>query len=840
MTTSAPEHPGLPPAILSGLNPALSLRPYQTDCFNAWLKYWARYGGNRHALHHLLFHMATGSGKTLIMAGLMLHLYTQGYRNFLFFVNSTNIIGKTRENFLNPASAKYLFAPNIIVDGKHVEICTVNNFADARPNAINLCLTTIQKLHSDLNTARENTLSYDDFARHSIVFISDEAHHMNASTRKSRSLRNLSLQQLELAFEEPDFEPSYENTALRLFNSSSGAPLPNIMLEFSATVDFDDENIADKYRHKTLFDYSLARFRRDGYSKNISVEQSQLPAMERALLAVLLSQYKRKLFASIGQENKPVILFKSRLIKENAAFHRDFISTIRSLTTSDIEHLRQSAVGDTAAIFTHLTTTGYSDENIIAELQEDFSEEKLLLVDNSEISIEKQTLLNSLESPTNKIRAIFAVDMLNEGWDVLNLFDIVRLYDTRSGGANTPGSKTVAEAQLIGRGARYMPFADHNSPTAPISSRKYDGDFASPLRLLETLHYHSPANSRYIQELNTAMVQSGLTARSSITTEMALKETFRSSDFFLKGRLYFNRREEVTAERPPLAEYLSSPLTVDIQFSKGKHRLSLSQFNHHLLRAALNRLEDFRYDKLKAHFPDLSSIREFIESERYLAGLQVQVTGCSPGTILPRTQQLRLALAILRQLAPHLPHPDKRHIGSKRLTSCPVAELLRDHSVKTDIEEDSTDSHIDGSAFAAEAWYARTACQPTTAEADFLQAFRTAMPQLSARYRQIWLIPVSGDLRIFSFTTGEVFSPGYILSLTPHSPTEAPYLYYLDCRPEHLRELYRNRAATLQQLQAVAESTYANSLFTRPHIMGRALYSQSDINTFIEEISSAQ
>ena len=43
--------------------------------------------------------------------------------------------------------------------------------------------------------------------------------------------------------------------------------------------------------------------------------------------------------------------------------------------------------------------------------------------------------------------------MLNEGWDVLNLFDIVRLYDTRSS-----ASYTIKEAQLIGRGARYCPF----------------------------------------------------------------------------------------------------------------------------------------------------------------------------------------------------------------------------------------------------------------------------------------------------------------------------------------------------------------------------------------------
>ena len=99
MSTPAPEQPELPAAITAGLNPALQLRPYQADCFAAWLRYWQRYGQDPTALHHLLFHMATGSGKTLIMAGLMLHLYTQGYRNFLFFVNSTNIIEKTRENF---------------------------------------------------------------------------------------------------------------------------------------------------------------------------------------------------------------------------------------------------------------------------------------------------------------------------------------------------------------------------------------------------------------------------------------------------------------------------------------------------------------------------------------------------------------------------------------------------------------------------------------------------------------------------------------------------------------------------------------------------------------------
>ena len=72
--------------------------------------------------------MATGSGKTLIMEGLILYLYKQGYRNFLFFVNSTNIIEKTKDNFLNNQSNKYLFNQKIQFQNKEIFINTVENF----------------------------------------------------------------------------------------------------------------------------------------------------------------------------------------------------------------------------------------------------------------------------------------------------------------------------------------------------------------------------------------------------------------------------------------------------------------------------------------------------------------------------------------------------------------------------------------------------------------------------------------------------------------------------------------------------------------------------------------
>ena len=107
--------------------------------------------------------MATGSGKTLIMAGLMLYLYKQGYRNFLFFVHLSNIVKKTKENFLNPASSKYLFAEEINIGGERIKGKEVTNFQDVDENNINICFSTIQGLHSDNFSVKKNALLFYDF-----------------------------------------------------------------------------------------------------------------------------------------------------------------------------------------------------------------------------------------------------------------------------------------------------------------------------------------------------------------------------------------------------------------------------------------------------------------------------------------------------------------------------------------------------------------------------------------------------------------------------------------------------------------------------------------------------
>lgn len=309
---------GLPDYFETSLSPARHLRPYQEDCFKYFLTYMNpenEFDGKQ-TRPHLLFHMATGSGKTIIMAGAILYLYEQGYRNFLFFVDSTNIVEKTKDNFLNTASVKYLFAPQITVNGKRIDIKKVDNFQGTNRDSINLCLTTIQGLHADLNSEREGAITYDDFSDQPVVLISDEAHHMNAATRSGATLPA-----------NDEHTKDWESTVMRIFKKDNGS-LPNILLEFTATADLTDPAIAHKYEDKVIFDYPLKRFREDLYSKDVEVIESDLEPLDRALQAMVLSQYKRKLFADIRQNIKPVMLLKSKTISANkeiyTAFYRPY------------------------------------------------------------------------------------------------------------------------------------------------------------------------------------------------------------------------------------------------------------------------------------------------------------------------------------------------------------------------------------------------------------------------------------------------------------------------------------------------------------------------------------
>ncbi len=73
----------MPDSVKLHLNPKYELRGYQIEAFARFFHCHKNDFPNKSFPLHFLFNMATGSGKTLIMAGLILYLHEQGYRNFL-------------------------------------------------------------------------------------------------------------------------------------------------------------------------------------------------------------------------------------------------------------------------------------------------------------------------------------------------------------------------------------------------------------------------------------------------------------------------------------------------------------------------------------------------------------------------------------------------------------------------------------------------------------------------------------------------------------------------------------------------------------------------------------
>lgn len=771
----------LPKYIPDNLNPSFELRPYQKDAFCNFITYFENEALCRKPTQ-TLFHMATGSGKTLIMAGLMLYLFKQGYRNFLFFVNLSNIVQKTKENFLNRTSSKYLFADEINIDGEKVKIREVNNFQASDPNAINICFTTIQGLHSDIWFVKENSVSIDDFRDNKIVLISDEAHHLNVDTRRGNK-------------EEIENYRSWESTVKSIFEMNN----QNVLLEFTATCDLANENIKREYENKIIFDYPLKKFRDDGYSKEIRTMRSDLSIMERALQAIVLSQYRLKIFEDFRIRCKPVVLFKAKTIAESKAFMKEFIDTIKNLNGSVLERLADITEIDTMKkVYSYFEKNGITFEQLAQELKEAFGEDKCLSVNEDAEAEKNQIIVNSLEDADNPYRAIFEVRKLDEGWDVLNLFDIVRLYETRDAKNGIPGKTTIAEAQLIGRGARYYPFKLEEWQNK--YQRKFDKDLDHPLRICEELYYHCQNESRYIAELYRALKEIGIDMENTVTRTYKLKDEFKADPLYQQGYVFYNERliksrSEVTGLSPTIRNH-----TYDVTIATGraaedtlmlgeegtkessvttytKHTsfAEIARINYSIVHRALRKYDVFKFNRLKSYFPQLKSINQFIFDDKYLGNVKIDITSRYED---PSPAILYVACVnVLKKIATSISNIEETYEGSKTFMAKYIREVFKDKRVNytnpTDgglgvSQNDNTVPMAWKLDLSKEDWFVFEDNYGTSEEKAFIAYFKQYVDKLKARYDKVYLIRNERQLAIYSFDGGERFEPDYLLFL--HSP----------------------------------------------------------------------
>ena len=782
---------------------------------------------------HLMFNMATGTGKTLLMGALILHYYKEGYRHFIFFVNQNNIVDKTENNFINKYHTKYLFQQNIVIDDKTINIRKVETFDDT--DDIQIKFTSIHKLHNAVYLAKENSVTLDELQKRDLVMIGDEAHNFNASTKKKKNGQeklNMDIELKENASAE-DVERSWENTIInKILNrekKKQGSENKNVLLEFTATIP-KIKTVIEKYRAKTIYKFELVDFLNAGYTKEINLISTSLPKKEKILLALLFNWYRHQIALKNNIPNfKPVILFRSKFIEDSKKDYKKFLTVVGELKSADFNFLKNvenSIKQDDAnsnkvyeqgksrlrQILRLIKNEKISIREIVKYIKDEFAERNCIITnskDNKATTKEKTTteqeqLLNSLEDKNNHIRAIFTVKRLTEGWDVLNLFDIVRLYkgrdESHKNGSRIAGQATVQEIQLIGRGVRYFPF-DYNEHEK--SKRKFDNDLENPLRILEEFYYHSDDNFRYLYELKRELKNKGFIKDNRVVKKFALKDDFKQSRFFKEIKVWKNERVDNPEKRKKdLNDLKEDPLLNPFKhktkefalkeeqvildkeneedeilaesLEKGKKTIykelrDFLKYDKHIVAKAISQktkkdLSLLRFNKLQNEL-NINSVDD-IFAEKLIGNFKINIITTKDKNDLndiANEEKLNLLLNFFKAFTQKLKEIANPYKGTEKFKAFSFEKLFGEPKEKS-VDINKYDQLL-VDEFKQYKWFVLDNFTCTSEERELLEFVKKKIGNLEEKYDEVYLLRNEEVYKIYDFEKGRGFEPDFLLFL---------------------------------------------------------------------------
>lgn len=783
-----------PPTIPEYIHDNLSrkLRPYQEEALQQFI-FTQRSDNADLSFNHTLFHMATGAGKTLILAATILYLFKEkGHQNFIFFVNSDAIIKKTLDNLTNDTSPKYLFDKSgIEINGVRIQIQIVDVFPiHPADNTIYLKLTTIQKLHVDLTNPREGSLTYDSLENMKIVLLADEAHHINSMTKSDK--RKLNKKEAE--------ERTWENTVSKLLRLNQA----NRLIEFTATIDLTNDALFNKYSNKIVYQYDLKRFMEDGYSKNVVLLRSNEDDSNKMLHAMLLSQYRKYVARDNGIDLKPIILFKSNKIATSMDANKAFLALVEDLSVSQL----QTTIQNGLAIYQNESSIWrkmfryYEEkdlEQVLRDIQWDFVSETTLNANDSSILSETNALLlNTLEDLNNPIRSIFAVAKLNEGWDVLNLFDIVRISE----GASVTKATTDSEAQLIGRGARYYPFVYDGKKSY---LRRFDLA-GSDLKTIETLHYHTINESAYIKNLEKSLEAADIQIKEDKyhRLEAKVKPTFRKLDLFKNGKIYINKVIPTTSDDYQsfkdydISHHYQVDYNVAVEKRYGSQNETLSGTRNHeaqlkvseaLLHKAIQRNKFYQFSNLKKYVPSITSMKEFIVGQGFLGNLKINLSlpvGISINDLTPK-ECLSIVEKFLSNAESKIRLNYMKERGTPVFEGIAFSKLIDDYVVemnKINAQVSHVNQVIKSRNMRDHDWYIYDQAIVNGLESSMIDFINDYMEHLKEKYEDVYLIRNERKVKIVEIDGTRGFMPDFLLYL---KNADFTYQVFLEPKGDNLR-----------------------------------------------------
>ena len=354
------------------------------------------------------FELATGVGKTKLIAAMIAYLYyTKGLKDFFILTPGETIYTKTINNF-TASSKKYVFDGltdfpifNLITGENY----TFSNFGNQLFDAVNIYIFNIQKIFNERTDIEfkfhkfQETLG-SSFAellqQKNLVILMDESHRYRGP-KSIKAINNLK---------------------------------PELGLEFTATPISDN----------VVYSYTLANAINDSKKALINLKNGNGAKGGYIKIPYVIARrddftYKGDLEMVKLEDGIRIHREKKAMIEEYCRNNKlPFVLPVTLITTKNIQHAKDVK----ELIESNNFFDGY------------YKNKTLLVTSESEVDSINQLLHLEESTPINKNEIVIHVDKLKEGWDVKNVYTIIPFRASIS--------KTLIE-QTIGRGLR-LPFGE--------------------------------------------------------------------------------------------------------------------------------------------------------------------------------------------------------------------------------------------------------------------------------------------------------------------------------------------------------------------------------------------
>ena len=273
----------------------------------------------------------------------------------------------------------------------------------------------------------------------------------------------------------------------------------------------------------------------------------------------------------------------------------------------------------------------------------------------------------------------------------------------------------------------------------------------------------------------------------------------------------------------------------------------MKDIGNHIVYNAIAKHSFFAFKSIHRYFPHVSSVRELIEADDYLGGLEITFQGDS--SVISNRAKLEALLGLLNQIETEVRKNITEYRGTEKFQPGDISHIFHDKEIK--LLQGSERADGDEQFVSDKGWYVFNANYGTSEEKAFVRMLDRQMGELKKKYDGIYLIRNERHFKIYSFSDGQAFEPDFVLFLREKNGNIRTYQMFIEPKGKQFKDAqgsYENSKEgwKLKFLREVTEKFKGKTLeFKTPRktqkykLVGVPFYNNEDENEFKKSLYEA-